>query len=1104
MPASFLLFCEFQMSTAPVAVDDTNAGDLVQELAQAGYQDTRASGRLLANDSGTGPDDTLAVTGIRNGDEAGSGSFAMVPPSTASVPWTTVFGVYGYISVFANGRWDYQYGSGLGGPTAHNLTQGEIAHDVFTYQVTSSDGLTDTAQIDISIIGEDNYPQLSVIEHDYLVYENTVLVTAIHATDADSTFSYVISGGADAGKFTIDATTGVLSFITPPDYEHPGDADHDNIYNVWVAANDGYGQDATGFSVHVWDASDAPPAADSPLSAIDWVDYTAPSTIRVFFAEDAVNVEATYDGASDGAFTNTGWTDTEIAAVKSVYSSFAAIANIHIQYVDNVADADFVLAKSPDANVAIDGAYGYWDVGGASLDYGGTTYDIKGIGVFNTDSSEDGVVGDPEDFWSDASLQPGGFAYAILLHELGHGLGLAHPHDEGGGSTIMSSVAAANYVGDYELNQGVYTIMTYNDGWPFEPDVQDMWTPGPDTYAYGWQSTPMALDVATLQLKYGQAGHSSGNDTYVLADANTPGTGFATIWDIGGNDTIRYDGSKDVHINLASATLDYSWSGGGGVSYASGVRGGFTIANGVVIENAIGGSGNDWFVANDATNRLDGGAGTDMADYSWCTKPVSIALIDDGQDVTGAWARNIENLIGSAGNDTLRGNSGDNHIDGYLGTNMLNGGAGEDWVDFSSIYSSVSVSMRGDELGSAFFDGGRDSFYNFEDVQGGHGDDNLTGDSRANKLYGGAGNDWLDGKGGVDTLNGGAGDNDIANFSGRAHGLTVTLNGSHLVSAKIGGVLADRLANIEGIIGTFKADHLIGDSRGNYFKGAQGGDVIDGRGGIDIVDYSDKDRGLHIELHGSQTIGVKVGTTVEDHIRNVEGVIGTYRADTLIGDGNSREFFQGWLGKDTIDGGGGSHDTVDYEERTAGVVVTLRAGSNTTVRVGGRSEDTIRNVEDVNGGQGKDHLGGDTKGNEFHGYGGNDVLLGQSGNDTLDGGGGRDTLSGGSGADRFVFDDQPSSDSVDIVRDFSERTKDKIVLDDYWMDLPRKSGHLATAAFHAAAGASDGHDPDDRIIYNTSNGKLYYDYNGSASGGVTQIAQLSNHAHLSAGDIVIV
>ena len=97
----------------------------------------------------------------------------------------------------------------------------------------------------------------------------------------------------------------------------------------------------------------------------------------------------------------------------------------------------------------------------------------QGIGAFNVisggwDRPELGTQDIPGD---QVSLEQGGFAFAVILHEFGHAHGLAHPHDNGGGSDIMPGVfSATGFFGVYNLNQGVYTVMSYNDAWQLHPD----------------------------------------------------------------------------------------------------------------------------------------------------------------------------------------------------------------------------------------------------------------------------------------------------------------------------------------------------------------------------------------------------------------------------------------------------------------------------------------------------------------------------------------------------------------------------------------------------------------------------------------------------------
>ena len=74
------------------------------------------------------------------------------------------------------------------------------------------------------------------------VAENGTAVTTVSASDPDAgaVLSYALVGGADQSKFTIDAS-GVLAFVAAPDFEAPGDAGGDNVYDVAVQVSDGLG-----------------------------------------------------------------------------------------------------------------------------------------------------------------------------------------------------------------------------------------------------------------------------------------------------------------------------------------------------------------------------------------------------------------------------------------------------------------------------------------------------------------------------------------------------------------------------------------------------------------------------------------------------------------------------------------------------------------------------------------------------------------------------------------------------------------------------------------------------------------------------------------------
>jgi hypothetical protein len=200
----------------------------------------------------------------------------------------------------------------------------------------------------------------------------------------------------------------------------------------------------------------------------------------------------------------------------------------------------------------------------------------------------------------------GGFQLYTIMHELGHALGLAHPHDTGGGSTKLPS----------SLDNERYTIMSYNV-------VADS--------AAGHPVGPMALDIAALQTMYGARAAATGNNVYELKDPSSASlidtaTGtykiakaWYCIWDTGGTDRIVYNGMLNCTIDLRQATLKNEEGGGGFFSSLDGVAGGYAIAADfgnfdVRIEEAHGGRGHDHLTGNGYANKLFGNAGEDFLD----------------------------------------------------------------------------------------------------------------------------------------------------------------------------------------------------------------------------------------------------------------------------------------------------------------------------------------------------------------------------------------------------------------------------------------------------------------------------------------------------------
>lgn len=236
------------------------------------------------------------------------------------------------------------------------------------------------------------------------------------------------------------------------------------------------------------------------------------------------------------------------------------------------------------------------------------------------------------------AIQPGDYSYTVFMHEFGHALGLKHSFENGGVGPVPKQYDSLEY-----------TVMSY-DAYQTNPysssvDQRDWWADdgnNPQTF--------MMLDILALQKMYGadytsaaanpgdtvyrwdsSGGMSINGGTFVdLNDRPEVDTIFMTVWDGGGVDTYDFSGlTVPVSIDLNPGgwvTIDYKNSSnpvqradllaGDGEHWATG-----NIANALLlekddiqplIENAIGGNGDDRLIGNQTSNVLEGGAGNDV------------------------------------------------------------------------------------------------------------------------------------------------------------------------------------------------------------------------------------------------------------------------------------------------------------------------------------------------------------------------------------------------------------------------------------------------------------------------------------------------------------
>jgi Ca2+-binding RTX toxin-like protein len=322
------------------------------------------------------------------------------------------------------------------------------------------------------------------------------------------------------------------------------------------------------------------------------------------------------------------------------------------------------------------------------------------------------------DIWLSHKYNYGSWAqnsynYESLIHETGHALGLDHPF---AGKNVLPT----------KYENTLYTVMSYT------PMEDNYWVSG--NYKV-YAETPMVLDIQAIQYIYGaNYSYNSGNNTYTF-DPTKPF--YKTLWDGGGNDTISISNfNTDCIIDLKAgsySSLIFNYTPSSRADAYIGLNN-LGIAYDCVIENVIGGSGNDAIFGNSASNILNGGAGNDT-------------LIDiEGNDT----------LIGGSGIDTAKYflDKSSFKIEAYsdyvllTGPNRTHKIIDVEYIEFSDDKITVSTLIP------------------IKKITGTASSDFLIGTSTVDDIWSLSGNDTIKGNGGDDNLNGGP-DLDVCVYSGK-------------------------------------------------------------------------------------------------------------------------------------------------------------------------------------------------------------------------------------------------------------------------------------------------------------------------------------------------
>ncbi len=605
-----------------------------------------------------------------------------------------------------------------------------------------------------------------------------------------------------------------------------------------------------------------------------------------------------------------------------------------------------------------------------------------------------------------------------------------------------------------------------------------------------------------------------------------------TVTAQGGDDTFQVDRAaatinggdgNDTILSFTLSSLQQDTNGNGLAEVISG-------STGVIVDLGAGQIINDGFGSSGSIISIENAGGSVLNDSITGSSVANILNGFEGDDA----------LFGLGGADTLNGDVGNDTLDGGAGADTMTGGDGDD------VYV---VDNAGDVVTETSALGGVDTVQtsvtrtlgaHFENLVltgagaiTGYGNalnNSITGNGAANFLYGYDGADILNGGAGADQMFGGNGnDTYYVDNAGDVTSEVSALGGVDIVFSSVNRNLTANIENLTltgsaGLTGSGNAlnNVITGNTGANTLYGYDGNDRLDGGAGADTMFGANGDDTYVVDdvnditVEGSPTGGID---TVESSINrnlnaNFENLILTGTAqfgygnllnNVITGNAASNGLY-GQDGNDTLDGGAGADqmfgangDDTYIVDNAGDVTSEVSAGGGIDTVISSVTRNLTANLENLTL-SGTDNItgAGNALNNVIIGNSGANTLYGLDGADTLNGGLGADTLQGGTGADSYVFSTALGGGNVDSIVGFSV-VDDTIVLSNA-IFTGLSVGTLAASAFVIGAAAADA---DDRIIYNSATGALFFDADGNGGGAAVQFATLATGLALTNNDFIV-
>ncbi|WP_153159846.1 Calx-beta domain-containing protein [Zoogloea sp. 1C4] len=572
-------------ATGTILNDDT-----LPTLAIAATSASKAEGN-----SGTTP---FTFTVTRSGNTGGASTVAWsVVEGTATLNAADFSGPTSGVLSFAAGETRKVISLNVAGDSVVE------ANEAFYVNLTTPTGATlGTASAVGTILNDDVLPTLAIAATSASKAEGnsgstpfTFTVTRAGTTTAASTVNWAVSGGtATAADFTGGVLPGgSISFAV---------GETSKTITVNVAGDTAVEANET-FNVVLSGAAGATLTTASAAATILNDDAAAnrPGIDNSIAAVTYISVPSSVDDSIENLVSNQKWGGAIGTGASLTYSFSTATSVFNYENIFNgkVAHAP-VSALTSAQRAAAQQAMGsvsaicnitFSEVADTATSAGDIRWSVTGSpneGTADAWYPSRSALGGDIWFKANGYTNPaqGNYDYATFIHELGHAMGLDHPH----------SGTPAPESGEDQLKYSVMSYRSY-DGAPLTGYTTSFY---PVDY--------MLNDIAALQYLYGaNTSYNTGNDVYTWT---TGGRIYDCIWDAGGNDTIDASNqTQGVSLNLNAG----SWSSIGNTFHngSTYVRDSLGIAYGATIENAKGTALADTIVGNDVANRIVGGGGSD-------------------------------------------------------------------------------------------------------------------------------------------------------------------------------------------------------------------------------------------------------------------------------------------------------------------------------------------------------------------------------------------------------------------------------------------------------------------------------------------------------------